>query len=223
MRNEFRTIVEAYSKLRNDFTSLLDACLTDADVLTLLHARYNFKDAGISLDRRLFSRAMSKAGTNVLGQAFDSHPQMNLTGHYRVYHNVKLPEAHGKAKIVNTAFYYASSEEFCMTAPILPSKKDEWEKAVLNSSQLTRDLLKSIRPCDNDGVGAALIIIKNNKINQSKKTPKRQPLANKTENMRIAPVHAALRIIEMLRLRIIEILRRIIRKSMPWMVRIKVF
>jgi hypothetical protein len=175
--NEGRTIVEAYSRLRKDCSSLTDACLVDDDIATLLNARYNFSDVGITLNARLLNFAMSKNGLFVLGHMFDSHPQMNLTGHYRVWHYVRRKQPNGREKKVNTAFYYASSEKYCLATPNIPLRKDQWEKAVKNSSQLTSDLLQSLRPCEDDVVVQALLEIRN------KKDPKqRVPFATRTAN-----------------------------------------
>jgi hypothetical protein len=84
---------------------------------------------------------MSKKGPFVLGHMFDSHPQMNLMGHYQVWHYVMLKKPNGKEKKVNTTFYYSSSDEYCLATPNIPLQKDQLEKAVKNSSQLSSDLL----------------------------------------------------------------------------------
>jgi hypothetical protein len=62
---------------------------------------------------------------------------------------------------VNTAFYYASSEEYCLATSNIPLQKDQWEKAVKNSSQLTSDLLQSLYPCEDVIVVQALLKIGN--------------------------------------------------------------
>ena len=128
--NESRTIVEAYSRLRNEFSSLADDWLVDGDVVTLLSACYNFKDAGVNLSCQTLNRAMTQSGAVVLGYGLESHPMVNPTGQYRVWRTVKHQQANGNGKEKkksSASLYYAASEEL---APGLPLNKDAWNQLV---------------------------------------------------------------------------------------------
>jgi hypothetical protein len=91
-------IVKAYSRLQKDCLSLTDACLVDDDIATLLNAQYNFNNVGITLNSHVLNQALTKIGPTILGHMFQSHPQMNLTGHYQVWHYIRQKQPNGKEK-----------------------------------------------------------------------------------------------------------------------------
>jgi len=65
--NEARMIVEAYSRLRDDNSLLANSWIVDEDVVELLHIRYNFEEAGITLDHSTLNRAVGFFGYLAVG------------------------------------------------------------------------------------------------------------------------------------------------------------